>query len=639
MADTRFLVPIKFGASSGPSIIWGSGSPESSITANSGSLFLRDDGSTGATLYIKETGDANNTGWSAVNPGTISLASPNYYLSLAGSQITPSLINLASHVTGTLTVTNGGTGLSTLTGSYRLLYSTDASTLTTLAPPSAKRFLTQSSGAAAPSWGQIASSDIPSGSYIVNVPATTVANTIAPTVNGVTGLTVKQTSGGGSANYFKVTDANDLFPAFVVDSSRNITIGGNVITLHYDVIGSDPNALGAIVMTAYGGQSTGTINTSAHLRADGGEINTCGGSSDMTSQGGSGGNIYTYGGSGPSGIPSIAGNGGTISLIGGNATNAYNGGAAGGINTSGGNSDTSTNGASGGYIYTFSTLSKQGGYINTSATTASGGSIDTSDGGGSINTKGTGSIQLGVTGTRTTLQGSAATTNKVITLPNVTGTSLVAASTTTTAGYLTLSTTTAGSVSFFAMSGDATLNSSGVITLGTVPISKGGTNATTAAGALNNLLPSQTGNNGKYLKTDGSNASWATVSATAGGSTTQVQFNDSGSLGSTTNSTDFVYDKTNVALGIGAIPGNFTLSVYPQTYNTDAAVMIGNDGLGFETQPFINYVGTVGSDPTGSFNILTVPTTGFTFSIAGYVKVHINTSSYWMPFYTYSVSP
>jgi hypothetical protein len=31
----------------------------------------------------------------------------------------------------------------------------------------------------------------------------------------------------------------------------------------------------------------------------------------------------------------------------------------------------------------------------------------------------------------------------------------------------------------------------------------------------NEVLPSQTGNNGKYLKTDGSNSSWATV--TAGG--------------------------------------------------------------------------------------------------------------------------
>lgn len=42
-------------------------------------------------------------------------------------------------------------------------------------------------------------------------------------------------------------------------------------------------------------------------------------------------------------------------------------------------------------------------------------------------------------------------------------------------------------------------------------ISRGGTGAGTAADARNNLLPTQTGNSGKFLKTDGSNASWETV--------------------------------------------------------------------------------------------------------------------------------
>lgn len=46
-----------------------------------------------------------------------------------------------------------------------------------------------------------------------------------------------------------------------------------------------------------------------------------------------------------------------------------------------------------------------------------------------------------------------------------------------------------------------------------ISLSYGGTGATTQAGAANAILPSQTGNNGKYLTTDGSNVSWATVSA------------------------------------------------------------------------------------------------------------------------------
>ena len=59
---------------------------------------------------------------------------------------------------------------------------------------------------------------------------------------------------------------------------------------------------------------------------------------------------------------------------------------------------------------------------------------------------------------------------------------------------------------------------------GTVPITNGGTGASTATDAFNALAPSQTGNTGKYLTTDGTNSSWATnplgtvtsVAATAG---------------------------------------------------------------------------------------------------------------------------
>ena len=50
---------------------------------------------------------------------------------------------------------------------------------------------------------------------------------------------------------------------------------------------------------------------------------------------------------------------------------------------------------------------------------------------------------------------------------------------------------------------------------GTLSIAKGGTGQTTANAALNALLPSQSSNNGKYLKTDGTNTSWADAGAIA----------------------------------------------------------------------------------------------------------------------------
>ena len=66
--------------------------------------------------------------------------------------------------------------------------------------------------------------------------------------------------------------------------------------------------------------------------------------------------------------------------------------------------------------------------------------------------------------------------------------------------------------------GTKTDNSSAAITGGTITgitdlaVADGGTGASTAAGALNNLLPSQTSNANKYLQTDGTNATWDAVS-------------------------------------------------------------------------------------------------------------------------------
>lgn len=58
---------------------------------------------------------------------------------------------------------------------------------------------------------------------------------------------------------------------------------------------------------------------------------------------------------------------------------------------------------------------------------------------------------------------------------------------------------------------------------GALPITNGGTGATTQTGAINALLPSQTGNTNKLLQTDGTNVSWATVAAGSSGTVTEVK--------------------------------------------------------------------------------------------------------------------
>lgn len=68
------------------------------------------------------------------------------------------------------------------------------------------------------------------------------------------------------------------------------------------------------------------------------------------------------------------------------------------------------------------------------------------------------------------------------------------------------------------------LDQSAAVT-GNLPVSNGGTGAATATAAINNLLPSQTSNSGKFLTTNGTNVSWATntTAPTLNGSTGSPQ--------------------------------------------------------------------------------------------------------------------
>jgi hypothetical protein len=67
-----------------------------------------------------------------------------------------------------------------------------------------------------------------------------------------------------------------------------------------------------------------------------------------------------------------------------------------------------------------------------------------------------------------------------------------------------------------------------------VSIAKGGTGQITATAATNALLPSQSSNSGKYLTTDGTNTSWATVTSFSNPMTTQGDIIYGGSSGAAT---------------------------------------------------------------------------------------------------------
>jgi hypothetical protein len=98
----------------------------------------------------------------------------------------------------------------------------------------------------------------------------------------------------------------------------------------------------------------------------------------------------------------------------------------------------------------------------------------------------------------TTLAAKAITASTTL---NVTGTTTLTGAVTATAG-----------VSGPITSSSATITGGTITGITDLAVADGGTGASTAAGALNNLLPSQVSAANKYLQSDGTNASWDAVS-------------------------------------------------------------------------------------------------------------------------------
>jgi len=99
----------------------------------------------------------------------------------------------------------------------------------------------------------------------------------------------------------------------------------------------------------------------------------------------------------------------------------------------------------------------------------------------------------------TTLAAKAITASTTLA---VTGTSTLTGAVTATAG-----------VSGPITSSSVSITGGSITGITDLAVADGGTGASTAAGGLNNLLPSQTGNSGKFLTTNGTTSSWATVAS------------------------------------------------------------------------------------------------------------------------------
>lgn len=126
------------------------------------------------------------------------------------------------------------------------------------------------------------------------------------------------------------------------------------------------------------------------------------------------------------------------------------------------------------------------------------------------------------------------------------------------------------SISGSQISGNISGNAANVT--GTVAIANGGTGQTTANAAFNALAPSQTGNAGKVLSTDGTNTSWVTSGS---GTVTSVDVSG-GTTGLTTSGGPVTSSGTITLAGTLAVANGGT----GQTTYTDGQLLIGNSATG-----------------------------------------------------------
>jgi hypothetical protein len=144
---------------------------------------------------------------------------------------------------------------------------------------------------------------------------------------------------------------------------------------------------------------------------------------------------------------------------------------------------------------------------------------------------------------------------------------------------------------------------------GTIDVANGGTGQTTSTAAINALLPTQATNSGKYLTTDGTNTSWATVSGGSGTVTSVALsapsiFTVSGSPVTTSGTLALSYSGTALPVANGGTGATTLTGVLKG--NGTSAFSAATAGTDYQAPITLTTTGTSGA-ATFVSNVLNIP--------------------------------